>query len=69
MATMLATLAIVQLACLLGLWLAATYSVQLVDERGRPLKHREPEPRAGEVPDPSSYRLGTSHLAKPRFLA
>jgi hypothetical protein len=69
MATMLATLAIVQLAALAGLWLAATYSVQLVDEHGRPIKRREPEPRAGELPDPSGYRHSTSHLAKPRFLA
>lgn len=69
MATMLATLAIVQLAALIGLWLAATYSVRLVDEHGRPLKRREPEPRAGELPDPSGYRHGASHLAKPRFLA
>ena len=69
MASMLAVMALVHLAALAVLLLAARNSVRLVDAAGRPVAHREPEPRAGEAPDPSAYRPGPPKRPEARFLA
>jgi hypothetical protein len=70
--TVLITLAAVHLTALVGLILSARFSVQLTDEAGRPIKRRsrrEPEPRPGELPDPTGYRPGPALRPEPRFLA
>lgn len=66
--TVLVTLAAIHLAALVGLFLFARFSVRLTDEAGRPLQRREPEPRPGEMPDPTGYRHGPALRPEPRFL-
>ena len=54
MAPILAAIALAHLAAMAGVLAMATFSVRRVDEDGR--ERHDPDPRPGDVPDPSAYR-------------